>query len=121
MSRIATLAALAAVLAIVAATGAPASSEATATLRLTNTYPLTLRGTAFKPRERVTLTVHVQSTNQRRIRRLTTGPLGGFVARFPTLMGVDRCEVVATAVRSEERRVGKASGRRWRQGLGRQK
>jgi hypothetical protein len=85
-------------MAVGAAAGAPASSEQTATIRLTNTSPLTLRGTAFKARERVTLTVQLQSAKVRRVRKLTTGPLGGFTARFSTLIGVDRCEVIATAV-----------------------
>jgi hypothetical protein len=98
MSRIAVLITLTALLTVASAAGAPAASESSSTLRLTKTSPVTLRGVAFKPRERVTLTVLVDSTNTRRVRKLTTGPAGGFTASFPTLLGVDRCEISATAV-----------------------
>lgn len=99
MSRIATLIVLAAVLTIGSAAGAPAASEQTTpTLRVTHTYPLTLRGAAFKAREQVTLTVKVETMNARRVRKLTTGRLGGFTTSFPTLLGIDRCDVTATAV-----------------------
>jgi hypothetical protein len=98
MTRLAVLVCSVLVLAAGATASTPSATDTKAYLRLTSTYPLTVRGTAFKPRERVTLSVQVLSTNQRRVRKLTTGPLGGFTTRFPTLMGVDRCEVVATAV-----------------------
>jgi hypothetical protein len=98
MRRIATFAALTALLAAGAASGAPVSTEQSAALRLTNTYPVTLRGVAFKPRERITLTVHVASTNERRARKVTAGRLGGFTTRFATLVGLDRCDITATAV-----------------------
>lgn len=96
MSRIATLIALTVLLTVAAAAGAPAASESRATLRVTSTDPVALRGTAFKARERVTLTVRLGS-GERRVRRLTAGALGGFTARFSTLTALDRCEIVATA------------------------
>lgn len=93
-----TFAALTALLAAGGAGGASGSTERSAAIRLTTTYPLTISGVAFKPRERVTLTVQVRSTDERRVRKLTAGRLGGFTTSFPTLLGVDRCDVLATAV-----------------------
>jgi hypothetical protein len=98
MRTIATFAAFAALLAAGAASGAPASSEAAAALRVTSTYPLTVRGVAFKARERVTLTVLVASTKERRVRKVTAGRLGGFTTTFTAVLVDDRCEITATAV-----------------------
>jgi hypothetical protein len=98
MRTIATVAAFAALLAAGAAWAAPASREATAALRVTSTYPLTVRGAAFKPRERVTLTVVVTASKERRVRKVTAGRLGGFTTTFTTLIVDDRCEITATAV-----------------------
>jgi hypothetical protein len=97
MRSIVTIAAIAALLAAGATAGAGDSAQRAA-LRLTSTNPITLRGVAFKPRERVTLTLQLRSTSNRRTRKLTAGRLGGFTTSFTTLLGVDRCEVMATAV-----------------------
>lgn len=91
---------LASIALLAAGPGAAAATRADskAALRLTSTSPVTLRGSAFKPGERVTLTVRETAASGRRVRKVTAGRLGGFVARFPALLGADRCEVVATAV-----------------------
>ena len=86
MARLSLLMAL-----IVAASTAAGSAEATApTLRIRAVAPLTVAGSGFVPRERVTMTVQVVG---RRVasRPVTAGSRGGFRARFTTLVAVDPC------------------------------
>ena len=66
----------------------PASGQTRPILRIVNDSPLTLRGTGFKARERVQVTVVMRE----RIlsRQLRTGSLGGFTIRFVGV-GINYC------------------------------
>lgn len=66
-----------------------------AALRLVDKAPLVLRGTGFKPAERVRLTVKAGA--QRRVRALIASRTGTFQTTF-TQLRVDPCELDARAV-----------------------
>lgn len=89
-----------AVLAAIAEVGAGAPGR-TANLRLADADPLTLRGSAFKPGERVRVTVWVQP--RRWERRIRVGRAGGFRVVFQQVRFGDPCtgDFRATAVGNE--------------------
>jgi hypothetical protein len=62
--------------------------EAAPALRLTDTVPLTVRGTGFHARERVTVVATVGAATRRK--SLTASATGSFVARF-TLLRANAC------------------------------
>lgn len=78
------------------------------TLRVVDTTPLTVRGSAFGAREKVVVTVREEGRTVAR-RSLRSGTAGGFVAAF-TAIAVHRCswsDVIITA-RSARGAVAKA-------------
>jgi hypothetical protein len=80
--------------------GASASTP-TASLRLVDNDPLTLRGSAFQPGERVRVTVRMQP--RRWERRVRAGPAGAFRVVFQQVQFGDPCttDFHATAVGRE--------------------
>jgi hypothetical protein len=77
-----------ALLGVLIAPLAPAASESTRpALRVLDKAPLILRGTGFKPAERVKVTVVTQPAQL--VRRSSTSRFGTFVVRFDTT--VDPC------------------------------
>jgi hypothetical protein len=82
-------------LALLGSTAIGGESRKKATLRLSSTAPLTLRGANFLPSERVRITV--TSGELRRTKQVTASRAGVFVARFDAVY--DRCSgVIARAV-----------------------
>jgi hypothetical protein len=73
--------------AITAFTLTPSATVARPTLRLLDAQPVVLRGTAFRPNERVKITVLQPTMTSRAIR---AGAAGRFGARFAFSLG--RCE-----------------------------
>jgi hypothetical protein len=82
-------------LALLGSAAAPGGeSRQRATLKLSAGIPLTLRGTHFRPNERVRVTL---AGELRRTKRVTAGRAGGFVVRFEA--AYDRCSgAIASAV-----------------------
>lgn len=99
MGKLAVLGAVAFLL-TAAGVGAGAATRA-ATLRLVDGDPLTLRGSAFKPGERVRVTVSIQP--RRWERRIRAGRAGGFTVVFQQAHVGDPCttDFHATAVGRE--------------------
>lgn len=88
MGRVLVTAALAAVVAFaLGLAGAEAEVTRTPTLRMLDSSPLTVRGTAFKPRERVRVTA---VADVRRVRALRVSRAGTFTTRFADL-ALDPC------------------------------
>ena len=67
------------------------------TLRLMDKQPLKLRGTSFKPRERVRVTV--ETAGERQSRTLTASATGAFVAAFTVRFDPCNFEAWATGSR----------------------
>jgi hypothetical protein len=78
-----------------AAPSGPVRSEPSpgAVLRLVALDPPTVRGSGFRPRERVTLLVSAGPGKSTR-RRVTAGPRGGFTVRLPRAAGTSEALVV---------------------------
>jgi len=74
-------------LALLGSTAIGGESKKKATLRLSNSAPLTLRGANFLPSERVRVTV--TASTLRRTKQVTASRAGVFVARFDA--AYDRC------------------------------
>ena len=70
-----------------AASAASATIEVRPSVRVTDTSPFTVRGSHFRPLERVKMTVHAKREASRTVR--ATGR-GAFVARFESV-GVGAC------------------------------
>jgi hypothetical protein len=87
-----------------AANGAPDGVTRKATLKLTRSAPLTVRGSRFVPRERVRVSV---SGSREATRRVTASAAGAFVVQFATFT-FDRCNagLSVVAVGSEGSRAG---------------
>jgi hypothetical protein len=83
---VALLVALGAVAAL--ASGAPTAHQARAALVLTSRHPATVRGTGFKPKARVRVTL---LEGQTQVRRPLTNSSGTFTTSFS--MVIDRCSV----------------------------
>ncbi|MGH3103537.1 MAG: hypothetical protein ACRDN6_05510 [Gaiellaceae bacterium] len=97
--RVPALLALAAGLAVATAAAATASKPA---LRLVDDTPVTLRGVAFRPAERVRITVWMRGGQSSRIARAT--PAGRFTVRFA--LASEACVLRASAVGSAGSRAG---------------
>ncbi len=80
--------------AAVAAVSAPGANERVPALRLVDKSPITLRGSAFKARERVTVTA--TDGTARVVRVVRAGSSGTFAVTFPKLR-FDPCELEARA------------------------
>jgi hypothetical protein len=95
------LALLGAVALVSTATVGAGAATQTASLRLVDDNPLTLRGSAFEPNERVRVTVWVDA--RRWGRRVRTGPAGAFRVVFQQAQFGDPCttDFHATAVGRE--------------------
>jgi hypothetical protein len=83
--------------ALLAASTAVTSADAKTvpTLRLMDMQPVVLRGIAFKPLERVRVTINVDGDLHARTVRTTRG--GSFVAGFSAVPRLDPCESVLIA------------------------
>lgn len=68
------------------ASGAPRAHQARAALTITRRNPVTIRGTGFKPRARVRVTLVV---GHKQTRRPLTNSRGGFTTTFSQVL--DRC------------------------------
>jgi hypothetical protein len=79
-------------LALLGSTAIGGESKKKATLRLSDTAPLVLRGANFMPSERVRVTV---SAEVRRSKQVTASRAGVFVVRFD--FAFDRCSAGAIA------------------------
>jgi hypothetical protein len=87
--------------AVIAAAGMSAdvgTQAPPARLRLVDTDPVTVRGTAFKPYERVRVTV---LTDERLVRRATAGPGGVFTMRLPGV-AINACTGFTVTVTGNE-------------------
>jgi hypothetical protein len=79
-----------------------ASAASRPALRAVRMDPLTVRGLEFRPHERVIVKATVDA--QTRVRRVATGPAGGFLVRFGDL-SVDRCSGFVVVAVAGDRRV----------------
>jgi hypothetical protein len=89
---------LALVLAVLGIVAPPSASSAAPSLRLVSQTPLTLRGTGFRPEERVRVTLTVRVL--RAARTLRADALGRFTYRPARLIALDPCRgtIVVKAV-----------------------
>jgi hypothetical protein len=106
MNAVATASVLVAVAALSCASGA-AGEPGSERVRLVDPAPLTLRGVNFQPRERVSISLLLGTTDVRRVVR--AGTAGQFLTVFPKLR-YDRCHgaLAVTAVGS------RGSGTAWK-------